>query len=403
MNQPKKKMEIVKPMTKKHWWKYLLGVGALAIVGGVIAGGVVSCSNGNTTTQQQTQPTKTTPTTTSDYQLVPQATKGVIYNENLNHASRTTDTSMIAMSSSSTPNYLQTSSLEQQQGLDVYVGGELAAVINPTETSNPTLTLNLANSKLTAQELSKAGSLLAVEPTLTNYQITYNDVNGSKNQSLPANTPIQFAMMANTNENNALLQWGSGNSPLGAWFGVYCPDNQLNSGDYIYGVANFPVQADGQLNFTTVNETIPFSYVDNGKTVNETLNVNVDLTPFYLGTTTDITYPAFTSEIKDSNTPLYYAYMKAHDYSKPLVLQMPTPTLTQYKVDPTFIIWNGVHYPISKTLINFVDVPFTPTVKDGKVVGWTAGIYAYFVNATHNGVYEVNYSYNSSNLNGFIN
>ena len=139
--------------------------------------------------------------------------------------------------------------------------------------------------------------------------------------------------------------------------------------------------------------------------MNETLNINVDLSPFYLGTATGIKYGTLTSEIIDSNKLIYDAYMKADDYSKPLDLEMPTPTLTQYKVDPTFIIWNGAYYSILTQLPNnFVDVPFTPTVKDGKITGWTAPtIYAYFVNSTNNGVYQANFDlFNASTVNSLI-
>ena len=123
-------------------------------------GGVVSCSNGNSTQTQPTQQTVNTPTTTKDYTLEPTLQKGVIYNEVLNTIKTPT---MIA---NSTPNYLPQSQLQQQQGLDVYVGGILASVINPkTQSVNLTLSLSDIGQLIDGLQFSKMGSLIAFEPS----------------------------------------------------------------------------------------------------------------------------------------------------------------------------------------------------------------------------------------------
>lgn len=300
-----------------------------------------------------------------------------------------------------TSNSIAYASLQQLSalaGLDVYVGGELAAVINPNTTNNPNLTLNLPNPNLSAQELSKAGSLLTVRPTLSNYQITYTDVNVNMNQTAPANTPIQLALMSNEWYNNGMLEWGSGNTPpLGARFGVYCPNNQFNDTNYLDEAAYFPVLANGELNFTTADKTIPFSYVDNGKTVNETLNVNVDLSPFYLGTWESLTYPSPITSINETN---YDQYIQADDYSEPLILNATAPTLPN-NADPRDMIWNGTLLQLNG--LNLVHVPFTPTVKDGKITGWTTPtIYAYFTNSMINGIWKCTYPSSWFNINFFI-
>lgn len=160
-----KKTETVKVMTKKHWWKYLLGLGALAIVGGVVAGGVVSCSNGSSSTSTTTNTNNnsnddkatSTPKTTTDYTLEKGASQpGLQYTSN----AVSSDTSMVATSSTVT---------NQPGDLDIYAGNGLSAIITPSEIASGetiNLTLNLAPgvNAPTYADLMNLPSLIAIQP-----------------------------------------------------------------------------------------------------------------------------------------------------------------------------------------------------------------------------------------------
>lgn len=211
-------------MTKKHWLKYLLGLGALAIVGGAVAGGVVSCSNGSTTSNSNTQQAKpTTPTTTNQYVLEKGASqRGLQYTSN----ALSKDTSMVA---TSTP-------INNQPGdLDVYAGKGLSAIITPSEIASGEtihLTLNLAPgvNAPTYADLMSLPSLIAIQPyqSTSTYTITQGK---NLNMSLKADSSF--------NVNFKALPKNWGNRPDGSddttietnqgQFGIYLVANNSTS------------------------------------------------------------------------------------------------------------------------------------------------------------------------------
>ena len=213
-----KKTEIAKLMTKKHWLKYLLGLGALAIVGGAVAGGVVSCSNGSTTSNS-----KTTPTTTNKYVLE----KGVSQS-GLQYTSNAVSKTISMVATSSQVN-------NQPGDLDVYAGNGLSAIITPSEIASGEtihLTLDLAPgvNAPTYNELMKLPSLIAIQPyqSTSTYTITQGK---NLNMSLKADSSF--------NVNFKALPKNWGNRPDGSddttietnqgQFGIYLVANNSTS------------------------------------------------------------------------------------------------------------------------------------------------------------------------------
>lgn len=248
-------------------------------------GGVVSCSNGNSTQTQPTQQTVNTPTTTKDYTLTPTAQQGVIYNEVLNTIKTPT---MIA---NSTPNYLPQSQLQQQQGLDVYAGGGLSAVITPSEmvkgdTINLTLDLSKDAQGITLAEFEKMGSLIAFEPNNSQTAITL--------------TPDEAGM----------VEEGT-TSPLAVEF------NLSNSSTPVY--INFPMNGD-QLNFTDAYTQLTVNGVN--------IDLHVDLSPFNGGSTTQ---SSVSTKNIQFNQQAMDKYLAKGDYSKPFPFTMFTPSNIQNK------------------------------------------------------------------------
>ena len=205
-------------MTKKHWLKYLLGLGALAIVGGAVAGGVVSCSNGSTTSNS-----KTTPTTTNKYVLE----KGVSQS-GLQYTSNAVSKTISMVATSSQVN-------NQPGDLDVYAGNGLSAIITPSEIASGEtihLTLDLAPgvNAPTYNELMKLPSLIAIQPyqSTSTYTITQGK---NLNMSLKADSSF--------NVNFKALPKNWGNRPDGSddttietnqgQFGIYLVANNSTS------------------------------------------------------------------------------------------------------------------------------------------------------------------------------
>lgn len=234
-----KKAEIVKLMTKKHWWKYLLGFGALAIVGGVVAGGIVSCSNGstNTTSSQPATNTSSTPKTTNTYALEKGASQpGLQYTSN----AVSSDTSMVATNST----------VNNQPGdLDIYAGNGLSAIITPSEIASGetiNLTLNLAPgvNAPTYADLMSLPSLIAIQP----YQSTstYTIKQGKTlNMSLNADSSfnVNFKALPSDWKNEIL---GSNDTTIetsAGQFGIYllANDSDKNPIEFWTGLHNdFP-------------------------------------------------------------------------------------------------------------------------------------------------------------------
>ena len=265
-------MEIVKLMTKKHWWKYLLGFGALAIVGGVVAGGIVSCSNGSTnTTQTQTQPTTSTPTTTSEYALQKGASQpGLQYTSN----AVSSNTTMVATNST----------VKNQPGdLDIYAGNGLSAVITPSEIASGetiNLTLNLAPgvNAPTYADLLNLPSLIAIQPyqSTSTYTITQGK---TLNMSLNADSSfnVNFAPLPSNWKNEMIGSNSTTIETSQGQFGIFllANNNDKNPIEFWTGLHNdFPSVLVGNIPnpyMASANLTIQI----NGKSVPIDLSANL--------------------------------------------------------------------------------------------------------------------------------
>ena len=202
----------------------MLGFGALAIVGGVVAGGIVSCSNGstNTTSSQPTPTTSSTPTTTSEYALQKGASQpGLQYTSN----AVSSTTSMVATNST----------VKNQPGdLDIYAGNGLSAIITPSEIASGetiNLTLNLAPGVTapTYADLMSLPSLIAIQPYQSTF--TYTVKQGKTlDMSLNANSSfdVNFAPLPNNWKKEPLGSNDTNIETSAGQFGIYLLAN--NSG-----------------------------------------------------------------------------------------------------------------------------------------------------------------------------
>ena len=368
----------------------MLGAGAGVILAGAVVGGVVSCSNGNTTTSNtnsnttdsnSSRPTPTTtsntnsnttdsnssrptPTTTSDYTLTPTAQEGITYNESLQPKSATLMTIPTSIA------YASTQTLQQQQGLDVYVGGILASVITSKNTTiNLTLNLSDKGTELTGAGFMKMGSLLAIQPNATKYQL-----NLGNNVVLPANTPLTLTPLS-----EGILQQGL-TSPFGVQFSV--PGNNLYDID-------FPTNKDGQINFTTTEATITVNGVN--------IDLHVNLSPFNYDKNEVKTLDL--SNYLAQNITMMDKYLTSGEYNTPFTFTLSATNGTTYyapnSIDSQFS-WNG-KWEHKIDVINLPTVSIPLTFTNGK---WEAPtIYAYYI--PNNGAWQLQqyqYTFNTTGL-----
>lgn len=211
----------MKSSKKKTFWKYLTGIGSIAVLSSAVVAGVVSCSNGSSSTSSTTNTnnatssisnsnteksssttnnnsnddkTTSTPKTTTDYALEKGANQpGLQYTNN-------------AISSTSTFAATASPTISNKAGdLDVYAGGGLSAIITPSEivsgeTINLTLNLLPSFADLTYSELLTLPSLITILPyqsTAKTYSINEKDSN-SPSISFPVTTPFAIQFLPET-------------------------------------------------------------------------------------------------------------------------------------------------------------------------------------------------------------
>ena len=353
-----KKTEIAKLMTKKHWLKYLLGLGALVIVGGAVAGGVVSCSNGSATSNSKTTNTQqakpTTPTTTNKYVLE----KGVSQS-GLQYTSNAVNKT-ISMVATSTP-------INNQPGdLDIYAGGGLSAIITPSEIASGEtihLTLNLASgvNAPTYKDLMSLPSLIAIQPyqSSSTYTITQGK---TLNMTLNANSSFNVNFKAlpsdwwnqpdgsddTTIETNQgqfgiyLVANNSTSNPIEFWTGLYndfpsvlydnIPNQWMASADLTIEIngKSVPIDLSASLQsyFTKEKASGPNDFVnltyENGKLNGASVNIGNRLTTW------------FWTDVNNTNTIMKLGSKPGWHTVSPFTIITQTPgTSNQFT-----ILWN---------------------------------------------------------------
>ena len=273
---------------KSKWWKYLLGLGALTIVGGVIAGGVVSCSNGSTSSSNTTTASSNSASgSNTSSNATSSAKNSTSTNKSHNDASSissSTKSSSTHTSSKTTSNYEWSNANEYQLSHDISPftnddiiinAGGISYEVNPTS-FNDTITMDLklteagkeallsANATTRNNNLKNSIDLFQIEQSNKNpLSVSLPSDNGTSPNQTISNSSLNFSfnLMPATNSSNTQIGEGLlvNNSTT-----CYCPLT-IPLSDVIDG------------NYTS-HESLTINY---GNKSTFTLNLNVNMAPYF--------------------------------------------------------------------------------------------------------------------------
>ena len=205
----------MKSSKKKTFWKYLIGIGGIAVLSSAVVAGVVSCSNGSSSTSTpkttSTQPAKPTtskaPTQSSStepaYQLQTAPNTSTI-------AYKVNDTNSPTMLTTNVPNY--NTLISEPNNVIISILGTPEAVINVAKDTNtktaPNITLDLNQNSQLFADILKGTNNKADLATLNNL-ITFTTTTGTKDTFNLNNYEGKYVSTQDISLSNSKITYGS--------------------------------------------------------------------------------------------------------------------------------------------------------------------------------------------------